>query len=387
MLDFIYQNKTELIFGKHDESVIADRIKQLASKHVFIVYGMNSVVRSGLLKRITDALSNTKIAYTEYGGVSANPLRTHADEGIKLARANKADFVLAVGGGSVIDAAKYIAMGIVDDNAWSNLVNATTGKPHGKITALPVGAVLTIPAAGSESSTACVIKCETDDTKYSIGSNAIRPVFAFINPEWCFTLPKPQISYGASDIFAHMLERYMSPQDNVTLTDELLEGAMRAMLKIAPLTYNDNTSYQYWSEFCLLGTIAHNGMLCMGRPMQDWGTHRIENRLLSGAHDIAHGAGLAIIFPAWLKHMATKRPAKIQQFATRVMGQPTTQKGIAAFENWLTSLDLPTRLSHINLDPATVSAKARTEFPPDLIMGAYAELTLDEILAVIKLAA
>jgi len=305
MKNFEYFNHCEIVFGKRDEVEIAKKLKGFGAKNVFVLYGKSSVVKSGLLGRITDALTSAGIKHVAYGGVSANPLKEHADEGVTIAKKNKSDFILAVGGGSVIDAAKYIAVACVNDDAWDYFtIKAFIEEP--KNGALPIGAVLTLPAAGSETSNACVIKY--GDTKFSTKGNFIRPRFAFINPEYCYTLPKSQIGYGASDIFAHLLERYFCPQENVVGADRILEGAMRAMLEIAPKTFADNTNYDYWAEFCWLGTMAHNGMLCMGREVQDWGTHRIENKLLSGELDIAHGEGLAILFPAWMKLVAKRRP-------------------------------------------------------------------------------
>ena len=379
MENFEYFNHCELVFGKYDESKIAQKIKTFGAKNVFILYGMNSVVKSGLLGRIQSGLTKIGLNHTSFGGVSANPLKEHADEGVEVLKRNKSDFVLAVGGGSVIDAAKYIAVATTCDDVWKYFTTKEQCPPN----VLPIGAVLTLPAAGSESSRSSVIK--HGGTKYSMTSGAIRPRFAFINPELCFTLPLSQIGYGASDIFAHLLERYFCPQENVVATDRLLEGAMRAMLEIAPKVYADNTNYGYWAEFCFLGTIAHNGMLCMGRGQQDWGTHVIENRLISGVFDVAHGAGLAIVFPAWMKFVAKRRSEKIQQFSKNVMGTNDIENGIAALETFFKSIGLPTRLSEINLTTQMVTDQARKLLPPDIVLGDYGELTFNDILSVIEL--
>jgi len=382
MQNFEYHNHCEIVFGKRDEKEIAKKLKEFGSKRVFVLYGQNSVVKSGLLKRITEALVEEGILYVSYGGVSANPLKEHADEGVEIAKHQEVDFILAVGGGSVIDAAKYIALAAVNDNAWEYFTKrAFIDEPEN---VLPVGAVLTLPAAGSESSENTVIKF--GGTKFATGGWAFRPRFAFVNPELCFTLPKSQIGYGASDIFAHLLERYFSPQENVVGTDRLLEGAMLAMLEIAPKVYANNQSYEYWAEFCWLGTMAHNGMLCMGRDVQDWATHRIENKVISGVYDVAHGAGLAIIFPAWMKFVAKRKPAKIQQFAQKVMGTKNIDAAIAGLETWFKSIGLPTRLSELNLDINGIKENAQKFFAKDVVLGGYGELSLQDILKVIDLA-
>lgn len=239
-----------------------------------ICYGGGSVINSGLLKKITDALIKEKINFVEFSGISANPLKNHALKGIDFAKKNKVDFVLAIGGGSVIDTAKCIAAGAVNNNVWK--FYQTEDDAVDLERALSLGVVLTIPAAGSEGSSGSVIRDEKTGIKYAIMAECLRPKFAFINPEYCFTLPKEQIANGASDILAHLLERYFSPQDNIMVTDKLLTAAMQAIIEISPKVYNDNTNYNYWSEFCLLGTLAHNGMLDMGRNIQDWASHIIK---------------------------------------------------------------------------------------------------------------
>ena len=381
MENFEYFNHCELVFGKRNETDIATKLKNFGAKRVFILYGMNSVVKSGLLGRVQTALTNAGLTHVTFGGVNANPLKEHADQATQMAKDNKCDFVLAIGGGSVIDAAKYIAVATVNDDAWDYF---TTRKGQSPPNALPIGCVLTLPAAGSESSRSSVLKYQ--GTKHAMSSNSIRPRFAFVNPEVCYTLPTAQIGYGASDIFAHLLERYFSPQENVVATDKMLEGAMRAMLEIAPKVYANNQNYGYWAEFCFLGTMAHNGMLCMGRNQQDWGTHVIENRLISGVFDVAHGAGLSIIFPAWMKFVAKRRPSKIQQFAQNVMGTKTIQTGISALETFFKSIGLPTRLSEINLTVETVHQKAHELFSQDIKLGTYGELSFQDILDVLTIA-
>ncbi|MCL2846149.1 MAG: iron-containing alcohol dehydrogenase [Firmicutes bacterium] len=397
MNNFIYENRCELIFGDHPETEIAAAVKRHGGKRVLLCYGSGSVKTSGLFDKIIGELKSAKIAIVEHGGIVANPLLSNALAGVELARHEKVDFVLAIGGGSVIDAAKFIAIGAYkNQDAWKIFRDGVGDDDEdGPYGALPVGAVLTLPAAGSENSTASVVREDKTGQKYATGSEAIRPRFAFVNPRYMFTLPAPQIGYGASDIFAHLLERYMSPQTHVRITDELLVGAMRAMLEIAPKLYQLHTDkskhttdeyYQLWAEFCLTGTLAHNSMLSLGRDTQDWATHRMENKLLSGIHNIAHGAGLAIFFPAWMEHVAKTKPHRIEQFCRHVMGTSSTERGIAALRTWYRSIGLALTLSEIGIDPQKVKSDAREIYGPDTKLGGYGMLKIDDILSVIDLA-
>jgi len=401
MNNFIYTNKCEIIFGDLPEADVAHAIKRRGANRVMIVYGSGSVIKSGLLARIKKALEAESIDYVEHGGVVTNPLLSHALDGVKLAKAENVDFILAVGGGSAIDAAKFIAVGAINgQDAWKIFKNAE----REGYDALPVASVLTIPAAGSECSTASVIREDKTGIKYAIGSEVIRPKFAFINPRLCMTLPKEQVAYGASDIFAHLLERYFTPQHNVVFTDKLLEGAMRAMIEVAPMVYKVQSGdisildgaykdgFGVWSELCLMGTLAHNSMLSLGRDIQDWATHRMENKLLSGIHNIAHGAGLAILFPAWMKHVSKTKPAKIAQFAREVMGvngkndTMVIRKGIAALQNFYKSMGLAQSLTEMNIDHKEVKKAAKKIFKADTILGGYGELTPKDIMKIIDLA-
>jgi len=382
MQNFSYQNQSKIIFGKNDESVLAAEIKNQGAKTVLIHYGQNSIVKSGLLARVKKALDNESIKYVEHGGVQANPLRNHALQGVDLAIKNKVDLVLAIGGGSVIDSAKLICAGAVNDDIWSYYTDKTKQIKG----ALPLGVVLTIPAAGSECSTGSVVKDERNGRKYVLSHNFLRSRFAFVNPEYCNTLPKEQVAYGASDILAHLLERYFSPEQNVTVTDKLLTGAIQAMFEIAPKVYKDPSDFESMAEFCLLGTLAHNGMLALGRVVQAWESHPIEMAFISGHYDHAHGQGLAIIFPAWMKYVSKTKPAKVLQFAKEVMQESTIEKGIAKLEAFFKSLGLAVTLKELNIKVAEAQEIVKTAFAKDVILGGFGELTLDDILNVVALA-
>ncbi|MDR0855633.1 MAG: iron-containing alcohol dehydrogenase [Christensenellaceae bacterium] len=387
MLNFEYQNACEIVFGERSEAEIAVRIKKLGSKKVLVLFGGSSARKSGLIDRIFVSLKALSISYVSLGGVRANPSKALLLEGVALAKAEKVDFVLAVGGGSTIDTAKGIAVGAKTADVWKFY---TKGKAITK--ALPVGAVLTIPAAGSECSTASVIRDENSGLKYCVGSELIRPKFAFINPALCATLPNEQVANGISDILAHLLERYFSPQTNVTVTDKLITGAIQAVFAIGKSVRDNPSDYDLMSELCLAGTIAHNDMLDMGRPEQDWGSHQIENALLSGVCDIAHGEGLAIIFPAWLKLVAVKKPGKILQFAEEVMlvtdGAHCEKiaAAIAKLEYFYKSIGLETTLSGMNIPLEKVKNAAAAINNSKSAVGGYGLLNKKEILKLLELA-
>jgi alcohol dehydrogenase YqhD (iron-dependent ADH family) len=386
--NFVYHNKTKLFFGKGVENSLGQEIKLFGAKSVLLVYGQQSIVKSGLLARAKDSLKNANIPFVEYGGVVANPLKQHMLKGIELGKNHGVDFVLAIGGGSVIDEAKGIAAGLTNDDVWQHYLDRS--KPLSK--ALPVCAVLTLPATGTENSIASVIKDQDTGIKYGINAECIRPALAFVNPELCFSLPKYQISNGASDMLAHMMERYFSPQQNVTATDHLLKSGMQAVLEIAPKLYHDSANYQLWAEFCLLGTMAHNNMLSLGRNEQDWGSHILETTFLSGLFNSAHGAGLSIIFLAWLKLMSQKRPQKVLQFCDQVMeakGNTDKEKivnGIQKLTEFYSRLDLPTTLSMVKVDTKKIVELAEKIYNKDSKLGCYGELNLDDIKAIIELA-
>jgi alcohol dehydrogenase YqhD (iron-dependent ADH family) len=389
MNDFVYENKTKVFFGKDKELLVGETLKKHGAKKVFICFGQGSVIKSGLLKKVEDTLTAAGLGFFEYGGICANPSKTHAVNGITEIKKHGCDFVLAIGGGSVIDEAKFIAAGALNGDVWDYYDGSADRELP---SALGVAAVLTLPAAGSEGSTASVIRDEKTGVKYSIEADAIRPAFTFINPELCFTLPKSQIAYGASDILAHLMERYFSPEHNVAFTDGLLGGAMTAIMKAAGNVYGDNRNYGYWSEFCLMGLVAHNGMLDLGRSAQDWATHNIENTLLSGVYNIAHGAGLAVIFPAWLKFVANKNPEKILQFASGVMGAEgrgdteVISGAINKLEDFYKSLNLSVTLSGLKIDADEVKKLAAELYPDTAVLGSYGRLGKSDIIEIIELA-
>ena len=340
MDNFEFSLPTQIYFGKGQEDRLGGILKEFSAKKVLLLYGGGSIKASGLHKKITERLTADGIDFVELGGVKPNPRLEQVYEGIKLCRKNGCDFILAVGGGSVIDSAKAISVGVnYGGDVWDIFMGAEIENE-----VLPVGAVLTIPAAGSETSTSMVITEGEGGLKRGKTSLKIRPRFAIMNPEFCFTLPKEQISNGISDILAHLLERYFTNTENVGLTDGLLESAMRTVIQYGQTVYNSQDDYDAWCQIMWAGSLAHCGILDTGR-VGDWASHGIEHEL-SGLYDVAHGAGLAAVFPAWMRYVYKHDLKRFERFAKQVFsvtsnGEFAAVEGICKLTAFYKSLDLP----------------------------------------------
>ena len=288
MLDFDLYIPARIVFGRGAQNRIGELIKP-HTKKVLLHYGSGSIKRTGLYDQVVKSLRDKGIEFVELGGVVPNPRLSLAQEGIALCRKEKVDLILAVGGGSVIDSAKAIAMGVYyDGDVWDIYDKGLDIKK-----ALPVAIVLTIPAAGSESSGDTVISNEATGRKYGYGHPLLRPLVSVMNPELFFTLPKNQIANGVADMMSHIFERYFTNTTHVDLTDALCEATLRTIIANAPRLLDDPENYDAWAEIGFAGTVAHNGLLGMGRA-QDWACHGMEHEL-SAAYDVAHGAGLAVL--------------------------------------------------------------------------------------------
>ncbi|MCL2556346.1 MAG: iron-containing alcohol dehydrogenase [Firmicutes bacterium] len=377
MNSFIFENQCKIIFGDRPISDLTDMLKSDGAKKIMLVYGGGSVVKNGILDETKSALNNAGLEFIEYGGVSANPHLSHALEGVSIAIKNKIDYILAIGGGSSIDAAKFIAVGAIKNQDAAYHFKTSTPAPH----ALPIASIVTIPATGSECSFASIIRDEKTGLKYSLRCESIRPKIAFVNPRYCLTLPKEQIAYSISDILSHNLERYFSPQDNVVYTDRLLEGAMRAIIEIGRKVYTDG-KYQDWAELCIAGSMAHNDMLSMGRTEQDWGVHRIENTMLSGMNNIAHGQGLAILFPVWMQYIAKRSPDKVLQFFNNVLGIDGIDSGVKALREFYKNLGLKTSLKEMGIQLEPIINKIKEIYPTNLSLGFYGKMNQEDIIEI-----
>jgi alcohol dehydrogenase YqhD (iron-dependent ADH family) len=386
MLNFNFQNATEIIFGKGVEEKVGEKVAQYGKK-VLLHYGGGSIKKFGLYDKIIKELKNKNLEVFELGGVLPNPRLSLVKEGITICRENDIDFILAVGGGSAIDSAKAIGAGVkYHGDVWDFF----DGKAQVKDT-LPVGVVLTIPAAGSESSSGSVITNEDGWYKKSFGGNIIRPKFAIMNPEITYTLPSYQTAAGAVDIMAHVLERYFTNEKHVELTDRLCEGVLKTIISNTPKALDFPEDYNSRAEIMIASTVAHNGWLDLGRST-DWASHQIEHEL-SGIYDITHGAGLAIIFPAWMKYNYKSNIDRFVQFATRVWNvemnyydpEATVLEGIKKFEEFLTSIDMPTRLSQADIDSERFEEMA-AKATENGAVGGFVKLNKEDIINIYKLA-
>jgi alcohol dehydrogenase YqhD (iron-dependent ADH family) len=350
MENFEFRNPTKVIFGRGTEMRVGHETAGYAKK-VLLHYGGRSIKDSGLYSRAVASLKAAGVEWVELAGVVPNPRLSLVRKGIDLCREHGLELVLAVGGGSVIDSAKAIAMGAMfAGDVWDFYLGK--GEPKA---ALPVGTVLTIPAAGSESSSGSVITNENGLLKRAVNSEVLYPRFSILNPELAFTLPPFQIACGAADILAHLMERYFTTVKNVEFTDRLLEASMKTIIRQAPLVLADPHDYDAWAEFMWAGTIAHNNLLNTGR-IGDWASHDIEHEL-SGLYDVTHGEGLAVVFPAWMKHTLNRDVPRFTQWATRVWNVDTdfrdplstAQEGIRRLEGFFRSLGLATRLAGLGI--------------------------------------
>lgn len=345
MENFVFSSPTKIIFGKGTENCVAAEVAGY-SKKILLCYGGGSIKRTGLYDKVVYSLKENKIEFVELGGVQPNPRLDLVREGIKLCRDNKLNFILAVGGGSVIDTAKAIAAGVsYAGDVWDLFLGKAAIAD-----ALPIGVILTIPATGSEASTGSVITNDEGQYKKDIGSDLLRPVFSILNPELTYTLPPYQTACGAADIMAHVMERYFTNTLHVDLTDRLCEAALKTVINNAPIALKEPDNYAARAEIMWAGTIAHNNLLGTGR-IGDWASHMIEHEL-SGIYDIAHGAGLSIIFPAWMKYVYKSNINRFVQFAVRVWNvdmpfessEAIAMEGIKRMTAFFKGLGLPVTL-------------------------------------------
>lgn len=385
MENFTYQSPTKIIFGKDTELEVGKETKKFAGK-VLLHYGGSSIKKFGLYDRIIKSLKKENIEVSELGGVKSNPRLGLVYEGIKICRDNNINFILAVGGGSAIDSAKAIACGVnYKGDVWDFY---STGKKVENV--LPVGVVLTIPAAGSEASPASVITKEEGLLKKGYLDETMRPVFAILNPELTFTLPKEQTLYGISDIFAHGLERYFTNTKNIDFSDRLLEGAFRSLINNTYIVLEKPTDYAARAEIMWIGLVIHIGLFGAGRE-EDWGSHMIEHEL-SAMYDIAHGAGLSIVFPAWMKYVYKHDVNRFAQFAVRVFGaeayfndiERTALEGIKRLESFYKEIGLPTKLRDVNIPDTMLEEMARksTVGGP---LGNFVKLGKKDVLNILKM--
>ena len=356
MFDFDYYTPTQVVFGKGTEDRAGELVKQHGGSRVLLHYGGNSAVRSGLIEKVKLSLDAAGLAHVELGGVVPNPLLGKVREGTALAKENGVDFILAVGGGSVIDSAKAIAYALAEPeyDVWELFAHTRRAKA-----CLPVGAVLTIAAAGSEMSNSCVITNEATKEKRGYNSDLCRAKFAIMNPELTMTLPDWHTQSGCADIMMHTMERYFTQGGNPELTDVLAEGLIRTVMKYAQILHADPLNYEARAEVMWASSLSHNGLTGCGNNGSDFASHRLEHEL-GGMFDVTHGAGLAAIWPSWARYVMDDNLPRFVRFAENAMGVRRTAgmsekdvalAGIAAMEEFYHSIGMPINLRELGIEP------------------------------------
>ena len=354
MFNFNYYTPTRVIFGKETENQTGQLIKKAGGSRVLIHFGGQSAIRSGLIDRIKKSLDDAGIWHTELGGVVPNPRMEKVQEGIALGKDSRIDFILAVGGGSVIDSAKAIAYGLAepDLDVWELFAHTRTAKA-----CLPVASVLTIAAAGSEMSNSCVITNEKTGEKRSYNDDLARPVFAVMNPELTMTLPDYQTQSGCVDIMMHTMERYFTNGGNMDLTDGIAEALLCTVIQCAKILHADPADYEARAEVMWASSLSHNGLTGCGNDGGDFSCHMLEHEM-GGMFDVTHGAALAAIWPSWARYVCKDCLPRFVKYAIKVMNvepgstdEETALKGIEAMEDFYRQINMPTNMKELGIEP------------------------------------
>lgn len=388
MDNFTFYAPTYFDFGRGAEQHVASLIKKFGGKKVLFHYGGGSIKRSGLYDTVKQCLDGQQIPYVELGGVKPNPRSGLVYEGIQLCRDEGIDFVLAAGGGSVVDSAKAIAAGTLYDGDFWDFYSGKAKIEQ----AISVGTILTIAAAGSEGSPNTVITNEETGFKKGAASDVLRPKFSIMNPEFTCTLPAYQTAAGATDIMIHVCERYFSNTGEVEITDRLCEAILKTVIYETPRVIRQPDNYGARANIMWAGMLAHNNVCGVGR-VQDWASHHIEHEL-SALYDVTHGAGLAVIAPAWMRYVLKDNPDKLAQFAQRVWDiapagtkEETALKGIEAFEAFLKSIGMPLTFEEIGADEGDAARMTEKLFAGKETEGNYVKLTPEDVMNIYHYAA
>lgn len=394
MQAFEFYSPTKIIFGPKTEEQVGQQVAAHGGSRVMVVYGGQSAVKSGLLERVLHALDAAGLVHESIGGVKPNPRLSLAVEGVEKAKAFGADFILAVGGGSVIDTAKAIADGAANPeyDLWEDLWLGKVPIPG----SLPVGVVLTIPAAGSESSDSAVLTNDDTHVKRSFGSPFHRPRFAIMNPELTFTLPRYQITCGIVDIMMHTMDRYFNPFTTNELTDEIAEGLLRNTVRNGLRAAEHPADYQAMSELMWAGSLSHNGLTGLG-GIKDFAPHQLGHEL-SAMFDVAHGASLSTVWDSWARYCVNTNPSRFARFAEKVWGLDPNGKdtmalaleGIEATRQFFRSLDMPTCFSQLGCgvqsEEVLEELSYRCTFQNTRTIGSFKVLDQHDILEIYRLA-
>ena len=392
MNNFEFNRRTRLEFGRNKENEVGQLIKYSSGRRVLIVMGQQSAQKTGLIEKIKRSLDRSGLEFKELTGVRANPLIDKARLGVKICRDHSIDFVLALGGGSVIDTAKAIAAGVFyEGDVWDIFT-----KRRNLYRALPVGVVLTNPGSGSECSANAVLSELHQGVRHKIDASyeCFVPVFAILNPELTFSLDRRLTALGCADMLSHVLECYFTNTSGVDLTDRLAEGLLQSIIKQSVELVRDPSSYDARANLMWAGTMAHNDFLGVGRE-QDWASHKLEYQL-SALYDTPHGAGLAVILPAWMTFVTHHNVMRMAQFSTRVMGVPlnfqdplsTAKRGIAKLRSFFSTLGLPQNFAELGANPADIERMLdNLPYDTDGTLGAYVKLNRSACEAIYYLAA
>lgn len=391
MQSFTYLSPTEVVFGRDTQNRVAEYVRKYGGSRVLLVYGGGSVIRSGLLGQIRQILSDAGLACEEFGGVQPNPTLEHARKGIRLALEFEADFLLGVGGGSVIDTAKAIAIGAANPAAdiwdfWCRKATVT----H----ALPTGAVLTIPAAGSETSNSAVLTCSATESKRGLSSDLNRPRFAIMNPELTYTLPVYQVACGVTDIMMHTLDRYFNPTDN-ELTDAIAEALLRTVIAKGRIAVKNSHDYDAMSELMWAGSLSHNGLTGLGGP-GDFAVHQLGHEL-SAMFGTAHGASLSTVWDSWALSVCHAKPERFVRYARNVWGLDGAREndlataGIQATVRYFSELGMPVSFGEnpdigIQKDEVLRELACRCSFRKSRTIGTFEVLDEERIYEIYRAA-
>lgn len=377
MLNFNYCNPTRILFGRDEHKKLGEALKKENIGKVLIVYGGGSALKNGTVSAVQTSLEEVGIEYFTIGGVRANPTLDFAAKVKKIAVDSQVDALLAIGGGSVIDTCKVAAAWTkYDGDAWDFFTKGVA------ITdAIPVACVLTIPAAGSEQSIRMVIN--HNGLKLGTASEKIRPLISVVNPELFFTLPENQIAAGVVDMISHIFERYFTNTEHVEFVSGQAEAAIRTAMEMGSKLLENHSDYDAWCQVAMVGSWAHNGYYGLGQ-VEDWACHAMEHELSAFDPSITHGAGLAVITPAWLRYVAEVNPARMQRFAKKVMGVETLEEGIAKLQAFYAAMKMPTKLSDFGLTQEALEACAASACARTGTIGQFKKLTSEDVLAIYK---
>ena len=391
MLNFEYYTPTKVVFGKDTEKQAGELVKAFGGTKVLVHFGGQSAKKSGLLDRICNSLEEAGLSYVTLGGVVPNPHLSKVYEGIELCKKEGVDFILAVGGGSVIDSGKAIGYGVANEgDVWDFYAKKRTAKA-----CLPIGAVLTIAAAGSEMSNSSVITNEDGWLKRGYNDDVCRCKFAVMNPELTYTLPAYQTASGCVDILMHTMERYFTKAENTMLTDSVAEGLMRTVIYNAKVLAEDPENYDARAQVMWAGSLSHNGLTGCGTE-GDWASHQLEHEL-GGMFDVAHGAGLAAVWGSWARYVYKEKPARFAQFAANVFNIPWDSSnleqmaldGIQAMEAFYRSIHMPTSLAELGVNPTEEQIQElakKCSFMGKRTVGTFKVLQIPDMEAIYRMA-